>query len=66
MVVHQQADVVQLHLLPNVHRLLIGLELPLQPVRALLHPQVIELNPLALRPLLAVPVCRLEAVFGAG
>ena len=64
-VVHQQADVVQLDLVPHVHRLLAGLELLFEPGHRLAHPQVVELDALALRALLAVPVGRFEAVLGA-
>ena len=64
-VVYQQADVMQLDLLPYVHWLLTGLELALQAVGTFQHPQVVELDALALRSLLAVPVCRLKAVLGA-
>ena len=63
-VVDQQADVVQLDLLPHLHRLLAGLEFLLQPARGFLHPQVVELDALALGALLAVPVGGLEAVLG--
>ena len=64
-VVDQEADEVQLDLVPHVHRLLAGLELLLEPGHGLAHPQVVELDALALRPLLAVPVGGLEAVLGA-
>jgi hypothetical protein len=64
-VVDQQADVVQLDLVPHLHRLLAGLELLLQPQHRLLHAQVVELDAFALRALLAVPVGGLEAVLGA-
>jgi hypothetical protein len=46
--VDQQADVVQLDLLPDLHRLLGGLEFTLQTARAFTHAQVIELDALAL------------------
>ena len=64
-VVHQQADVVQLDLLPDVHTLLTRLELALQPLGAFFDPQVIELDALALGALLAVPVCRFKPVLGS-
>jgi hypothetical protein len=64
-VVDQQADEVQLDLVPDVHRLLAGPELLLEPRDRLAHPQVVELDALALRPLLAVPVGGFEAVLGA-
>ena len=60
-VVDEQADVVQLDLLPDVHRQLAGLELALQPLGRLVDALVVELDALALGPLLAVPVGRLEA-----
>ena len=65
-VVYQQADVVQLDLLPHIHGLHVGLVFTLQTVRAFQHPQVIKLDALALRALLAVPVGRLKTVLGAG
>jgi hypothetical protein len=65
-VVDQQADEVQLDLLPHLHGLLAGLELLLQPGHRFLDAQVVELDALALGPLLPVPVGRLEAVLGAG
>jgi hypothetical protein len=64
-VVHQQANVQQLDLLPHVHRLFASLEFALQAVGALQHPQVIKLDAFALGALLAVPVGRFKAVFGA-
>ncbi len=64
MVVHQEADVMQLDLLPDVHGLVTGLELALQAVGALFHPQVIKLDALALGTLLAVPVCGLKTMLG--
>ena len=64
-VIDQQADVMQLDLLPDVHRLRVGLEFTLQPVRALAHAQVVKLDAIALRALLAVPVGGLEPVLGA-
>jgi hypothetical protein len=45
--------------------LLASLELALQPFGALLDPQIVKLDALALGPLLAVPVGRFKAVFGA-
>ncbi len=64
-VVHQQPDVVQLDLLPHVHGLFVGAEFLHEPHHAFLDPQVVELDALALCALLAKPVARLEAVFGA-
>ncbi|MDT4839791.1 hypothetical protein FQZ97_735920 [compost metagenome] len=64
-VVHQQADEVQLDLVPDLHGLVAGLELFFEPGHGLVHAQVVELDALALRPLLAVPVGGLEAVLGA-
>ena len=66
MVVDQQADVMQLHLLPYVHGLLTCLEFALQPGGGLAHPQVVKLDPLPLGALLTVPVSRLEPVLGPG
>ena len=66
MVVYQQPDVMQLDLVPDVHRLLASLVLALEPGRGFAHAQVIKLDAFALGPLLAVPVGGLEAVFGAG
>ena len=63
-VVDQQADVMQLDLVPDIHGLLAGLELALQPERGFAHAQVVELDALALGALLAVPVGGLEAVLG--
>ena len=65
-VVDQQTNVVQLDLLPDVHRLLTRFVLALQTGGRLSHPQVVKLNPLALSALLAVPVGGLKAVFGTG
>ena len=65
MVVHQQADVEQLHLLPDLHGLITGFEFALQAIGAFQHPQVIKLDTLALRALLAVPIGSFKAVFGA-
>ena len=65
LVVYQEADVVQLDLVPDLHGLLAGLELLLQAARAFLDAQVVELDALALGALLAMPVGRLEAVLGA-
>ena len=66
LVVNQHAHIQQLDLLPHLHGLLRGVELALQPLEALAHPQVVKLNALALRTLLAVPVSGLESVLGAG
>ena len=65
-VVHQQADVMQLDLVPHVHGLLAGLELasPAGSTHSS-HAQVVELDALALGALLAVPVGGFEAVLGA-
>ena len=65
-VVDQKSDVVQLDLLPDVHRLLTCFELALQSARALFYPQVVKLDAFALRPLLSVPVCSFKPVLGAG
>jgi hypothetical protein len=65
-VVDQQADVVQLDLLPHVHRQRRGLELALQALGRLVDPLVVVLDPQRLGPLLAVPVGRLEARLGLG
>lgn len=64
-VVHEQADVVQLDLVPHVHGLAARVELFFEPVHAFAHTQVVKLDALALRALLRVPVGRLEAVLGA-
>ncbi len=64
-VVDQQADVMQLDLVPHIHGLRAGLELFLQAAHAFLHPQVVELDALALRPLLGMPVGSFKAVLGA-
>ena len=63
-VVGQQADVVQLDLLPHVHRQRARVELGLQPLSTFIDALVVELDALALRPLLAVPVCPFEALLG--
>ena len=60
-VVDQQSNDVQLDLLPHIHGQVAGLELGLQPLAGLPHPQVIKLDALALRRLLPVPVGLLEA-----
>ena len=65
LVLHQQADVVQLDLLPHGHGLVAGLELALEPALAFAHAQVVELDALALGALLAVPVAGFKAVLGA-
>ena len=65
-VVYQEPDVVQLDFVPQLHRLFASSKLLLQPAHAFFHPQVIELNALALGALLVVPVCRLEPVLGTG
>ena len=65
-VVDQQPDVVQLDLMPQLHRLLARLELALQPRRRFTHPQIVKLDALALGALLAVPICGLKPVFGPG
>jgi hypothetical protein len=64
-VVGQQADVVQLDLLPAVHRQVVDVELAAQPVHGLVHALVVVLDALALGALLAVPVGVLEALLGA-
>jgi hypothetical protein len=63
-VVDQKADVVQLGLLPSVHRQLVAVELPPQALHRFVHAQVVELDALRLRFLLAVPVGGLEAALG--
>ena len=65
-VVDQQTNVVQLDLLPDVHRLLTRFVLALQTGGRLSHPKVVKLNPLALSALLTVPVGGLKTVFGTG
>ena len=64
-VVHQQTNVVQLDLLPHIHALLVGFEFFFKARRALFHAQIVELYAIALRALLAMPVARFKAVFGA-
>ena len=64
-VVDQQTNVVELDLVPHVHRKAAGLEFLFQSLRAFLDAQVIELDPLTLGTLLTVPVGCFEAVFGA-
>ncbi len=54
----------QLDLVPHLHGLLARLEFLLQPHRAFLDAQVVELDALALRALLAMPVGRFKAVLG--
>ncbi len=63
-VVHQHAHIKQLDLLPDLHRQLRRMVFALQPRDAFFHAQVVELDALALRALLAVPVLRFEAVLG--
>jgi hypothetical protein len=65
-VVDQQADVVQLGLVPDLHRQAAGAELPLQPLHRLAHPQVVEDDAVALGLLLAQPVGLLEALLRLG
>ena len=64
-VVGQQADVVQLGLLPGVHRQLLDVELAAQALHRLIDALVVERDALRLRLLLAVPVGLLEALLGA-
>ena len=61
MVVDQQADVVQLDLLPHVHRQRRRLELVLQARCRFVHARVVVLDAQRLRLLLAGPVGGLEA-----
>jgi hypothetical protein len=61
-VVGQQADVVQLGLLPGVHAQRVDVEVLPQLVHGLVHALVVELDALRLRLLLAVPVGLLEAL----
>ena len=56
----------QFDLVPNFHRLLIGLEFALQPPQTFVDTQRIKLNPLALTALLPMPIGGFKAVFGAG
>ena len=63
-VIDQQADVVQLDLLPGVVGEVRGIKVALQPLYRLIHPGIVELDALALRPLLAVPVGVFEALLG--
>ena len=65
-VIDQQADVMQLDLMPNLHRLLPGLELFLQPGKALGHALIVKLDAFALSPLLAVPIPGFKSRLGAG
>ena len=65
MQINQQANVVQLHLLPNLHRLLPSFEFFFKPQRAFFDPQIVELNPLTLRALLTMPILRFKAMLGA-
>jgi hypothetical protein len=65
-VIHQQADVMQLDLVPHFHGLLTGLEFLLQPHRAFLDAQVVKLDAFALGALLTMPVCRFKTMLGAG
>jgi hypothetical protein len=60
-VVGQQADVVQLDLLPHVHRQRRGVEFALEPLCAFTDSLVVELDAFALRALLPLPVGALEA-----
>jgi len=62
----KQPDVVQFHLLPGFLGQLGGLELVLQPLGGFVDAQVIELDALALRALLAVPIGLLEARLRTG
>ena len=64
MVVHQQADEVQLDLLPHLHGLLMGFELALQTVGAFFDAQIVKRDALALSALLAMPIGGFKAVFG--
>ena len=63
-VIDQQADVVQLDLRPGVVGQVRGVKFALQPLYRLVHPGVTDLDALALRPLLAVPVGLFEALLG--
>jgi len=62
--IDQQANEVQLHLLPSLVGLLTRLELPLQSCNGLPHPQIVELYPLSLRALLPNPVLRFKPMLG--
>ena len=64
LVVDEQADVVQLHLLPGGVVELLGRELAAKPLDALPHALVVEADPLSYRPLRADPVGELEALLG--
>ncbi len=63
-VIGQQADVVQLGLLPDFHGLVAGIEFVLQPFGGFVHPLVVEGDALALRCLLPGPVGPLEPLLG--
>ena len=65
-VVGEQADVMQLDLLPHVGAEGTGLELGLQPLGRLLDTTVVELDAITLRLALTEPVGRLEARLGGG
>ena len=65
MVINQQANEMQLDLLPNLHGLLVRFELALQARGAFFNAQVVKRDALALGALLAVPVGGFKAVLGA-
>ena len=64
-VIDQQANEMQLDLLPNLHGLLVRFELALQAGGAFFDAQVVKRDALALGALLAVPIGGFKAVLGA-
>ena len=64
-VIDQQANEMQLDLLPNLHGLLVRFELALQAGGAFFDAQIVKRDALALGALLAVPVGGFKAVLGA-
>ena len=62
--VDEQADVMQLDLMPDRHRLLAGFEFLFQTHRGFEHTNIVELNSFALCTLLTMPVCGFETMLG--
>ena len=64
--VDQQSYVMQLHLLPDVRRLLCGLKFIFKHSRTFLDPQIVKLYAFALCTLLTMPILVFKPLFGFG